>query len=260
MSFDATTLEPHIRAILGAPGVDFSTISAKRVRKQLLDEDPDLSPDVVKAHKDDIDKVIGTVYEDLVNSREGDEDDGDDGKRRREEDDEEEDEEKPATKSKPAKKVKRAPKEELTDAEIAKQLDSELNGRSRSSRSGGPTKTKGKANGTGKRSKKVKSAETVASDGEGEDGETKPKKRGGGLTKEYNLSEPLATLLNVERMSRPQVVKHVWDYIKAKDLQNPTDRREILCDETLKGIFHCEKMSMFKMNQLLGAHLIPIEL
>jgi SWIB/MDM2 domain len=30
-------------------------------------------------------------------------------------------------------------------------------------------------------------------------------------------------------MSRPQVVKQLWDYIKSKDLQNPADRREVYC-------------------------------
>ena len=56
-------------------------------------------------------------------------------------------------------------------------------------------------------------------------------------------------------MSRPQVVKHLWDYIKARDLQNPLDRREIICDEKLKSIFGLDKIGMFKMNKALGEYV-----
>lgn len=65
-------------------------------------------------------------------------------------------------------------------------------------------------------------------------------------------SEPLATLMEVEKMSRPQVVKNIWVYIKSNDLQNPADRREILCDDKLKSIFGVDKINMFKMNKTLG--------
>ncbi len=53
-------------------------------------------------------------------------------------------------------------------------------------------------------------------------------------------------------MSRPQVVKNIWVYIKSNDLQNPADRREILCDDKLKSIFGVDKINMFKMNKTLG--------
>ena len=33
----------------------------------------------------------------------------------------------------------------------------------------------------------------------------------------------------------------VWDYIKAHDLQNPEDRREILADDTLRKVFGKDK-------------------
>ena len=55
-----------------------------------------------------------------------------------------------------SKSAKRSKKEVSTDEEIARKLDQELNSRQRSSRSGAkPKKT------PGKRSKKVKSAETI---------------------------------------------------------------------------------------------------
>ena len=63
MGFDAAKYEHHIRAILQAPGVDLSTISAKRVRKQLVELNDDLTAELVKEHKDELDQIIGLVYE-----------------------------------------------------------------------------------------------------------------------------------------------------------------------------------------------------
>lgn len=65
-------------------------------------------------------------------------------------------------------------------------------------------------------------------------------------------SEPLAALVQVNSLSRPQVVKKLWAYIKANSLQNPTNGREILCDGALKAVFNTDKIDMFKMNKELG--------
>ncbi|KAI8913033.1 SWIB/MDM2 domain-containing protein [Powellomyces hirtus] len=93
----------------------------------------------------------------------------------------------------------------------------------------------------------------------------KQKRSGGGGTSENNaltklnhLSPALSAVLGVSRLGRAQVVKQLWDYIKAKDLQNPNDRREIICDDALKGIFKCNKIGMFQMNKVpLKEHVLP---
>lgn len=66
------------------------------------------------------------------------------------------------------------------------------------------------------------------------------------------FSEPLANLTGHASLSRPQAVKKLWEHIKAENLQNPEDKREILCDSPMKAIFHADKINMFKMNKLLG--------
>ncbi|CAI4710416.1 BDM_1a_G0043310.mRNA.1.CDS.1 [Saccharomyces cerevisiae] len=68
------------------------------------------------------------------------------------------------------------------------------------------------------------------------------------------LSAPLQKFLGSEELPRTQVVKMIWQYIKEHDLQNPKDRREILCDEKMEPIFG-KKMTMFSMNKLLTKHL-----
>ena len=188
MSSQIHALEPKIRQILSAPGTDLSTISAKRVRKQLLELDPTLSPEFVKEKKDEIDDVIAKVYEQVsaagTNDTGGAGDDDDAASSKRKRDDASDDE--PA--AAPAKKTKKTKtKQEKTDEELARQLQNEINGRARSSRAGASSSSK-KANGA-KRGRKAKSANVVGSDGEEaetEDGEGK-KKRGGGFKKEYML-------------------------------------------------------------------------
>ncbi|KAK0550376.1 hypothetical protein OC845_002696 [Tilletia horrida] len=39
------------------------------------------------------------------------------------------------------------------------------------------------------------------------------------------------------QLSRPQVVKQLWAYIKGNELQNPQNKRQILCDSKLKNLF-----------------------
>ncbi|KAI9064538.1 SWIB-domain-containing protein [Trametes sanguinea] len=250
---DVSALEPQIRDILSAPGIDLQTISAKRVRKELLERDPNLSAEFVKEKKDEIDAIIARVYEEVSTAQNGgdaSDADGAAGAKRKREDASEGDGEPAAA---PRKSKKR---QELTDEELARQLSNEINGRSRTSRTAASSKTK--ANGAKRGGKKgPKSSATVASDEEGASGEegAKPKRRGGGFTKEYALSEPLGALLKVDKLSRPQIVKQLWNHIKANNMQNPENKKEIICDESFKAIFKCERIDMFKMNKELGQHL-----
>lgn len=62
-----------------------------------------------------------------------------------------------------------------------------------------------------------------------------------------------------QKLSRPQTVKKIWDYIKANNLQFPNDRRQIRCDEAMRAVFNQDKVSMFSLNKTLGKHLYPVE-
>lgn len=58
-----------------------------------------------------------------------------------------------------------------------------------------------------------------------------------GFNKEMVLSTELLDILGISRTSRPQVVKQLWIYIKDNELQNPDDKRQIMCDEKLQKLF-----------------------
>ncbi|SGZ49574.1 CIC11C00000002788 [Sungouiella intermedia] len=76
---------------------------------------------------------------------------------------------------------------------------------------------------------------------------------------EHILSLQLQAVVGGARMSRPQVVKQIWVYIKEHGLQDPKDKRKVKCDEKLQAVFKKLVVGMFEMNKLLGNHLYKDE-
>lgn len=53
-------------------------------------------------------------------------------------------------------------------------------------------------------------------------------------------------------MSRPDIVKAVWAYIRQHNLQDESDRRFVMCDEKLQKVMDNKtRVSMFGMNKYL---------
>ena len=75
------------------------------------------------------------------------------------------------------------------------------------------------------------------------------------LMKPLKPSKELAAVVGSEPLPRPEVVKKVWDYIKANNLQNPKNKREIMADKKLNPVFGKDKVTMFEMNKHLARHL-----
>jgi chromatin remodeling complex protein RSC6 len=276
MSFNLEDLESPIMRILTAPGVDLSTISAKGVRQKLLEDTAlGLTARGLKERRTEVDAMISGIYEGISRQAQTDEskrkreegidagteqedqeeameeqDDQDDAAEEQDAEASEEDDVKPPTK----KKKGAAKSVEEADAELARKLASQLNSRSRRGASNG-------ASVTPKKRKTKKSAAVVDSGAEDEDeDEDKPKKKRsggarGGFAKEYILSESLSVVVGVDKLSRPQVVKRLWEYIRGHELQNPSNRREIMCDDNMRAVFGTEKVDMFRMNKVLGRHL-----
>lgn len=47
----------------------------------------------------------------------------------------------------------------------------------------------------------------------------------------------------------------MWAYIREKNLQDPSNRRNILCDESLHALFGVDSIDMFQMNKALSKHI-----
>jgi chromatin remodeling complex protein RSC6 len=63
----------------------------------------------------------------------------------------------------------------------------------------------------------------------------------------------------VTEMRRPHVVRELWTYIKARNLQDPLNKRNIKCDAALQRVFGKAEVNMFEMQKLLNGHLRKIE-
>ena len=56
-----------------------------------------------------------------------------------------------------------------------------------------------------------------------------------------------------------QIVKQLWAYIRKNNLQDPNNKRKIICNDELRLVFETDSTDMFKMNKLLSKHIRPLE-
>ncbi|MDP3975221.1 MAG: SWIB/MDM2 domain-containing protein [Candidatus Jorgensenbacteria bacterium] len=74
--------------------------------------------------------------------------------------------------------------------------------------------------------------------------------------KPMQISTDLAAVVGEGPMPRSEVVKKLWVYIKAHNLQDPENKRNINADENLKKVFSGKAtVNMFEMTKLISQHL-----
>ncbi len=83
-----------------------------------------------------------------------------------------------------------------------------------------------------------------------------PQKTNSAFMKPLNVSSELAAVVGAGPMPRSEVVKKLWVYIKAHNLQDPANKRNINADEALKKVFGGKGVvDMFEMTKLVSKHL-----
>lgn len=75
------------------------------------------------------------------------------------------------------------------------------------------------------------------------------------LNKPVTLSGDLENLIGKGPMTRAQVTSKVWEYIKANDLQDKNDKRQINPDGKLGAVIGSKQISMFAMTAAVSKHL-----
>ena len=80
-------------------------------------------------------------------------------------------------------------------------------------------------------------------------------KKTSAFMKALKPSAELAAVVGAEPLPRTEVTKRLWDYIKAHNLQNPANKRNVLCDSKLKAVMGKDEVTMFEMTGLVGKHL-----
>lgn len=68
-------------------------------------------------------------------------------------------------------------------------------------------------------------------------------------------SEALAAVIGAEPVARTQVIKKLWDYIKAENLQDAANKRAINADAKLLPVFGKPQVTMFELAGIVGKHL-----
>ena len=68
-------------------------------------------------------------------------------------------------------------------------------------------------------------------------------------------SAALAAVIGTEAVARTQVIKKLWDYIKANGLQDAANKRAINADAKLLAVFGKEQVTMFELAGIVGKHL-----
>ena len=67
----------------------------------------------------------------------------------------------------------------------------------------------------------------------------------------------MQAVVGVPTLSRPGITSALWDYIRANNLQNPDDKRQIICDAKFKAVMGGnETVTMFSMNKHITPHLL----
>jgi len=68
-------------------------------------------------------------------------------------------------------------------------------------------------------------------------------------------SAALAAVIGSDAVARPQVIKKLWDYIKANGLQDAANKRAINADAKLLAVFGKPQITMFELAGIVGKHL-----
>jgi chromatin remodeling complex protein RSC6 len=85
----------------------------------------------------------------------------------------------------------------------------------------------------------------------------KPKRKPNpALMKPVQPDDTLAAVVGSTPLSRGELTKKLWDYIKKNNLQDAKQRTMINADDTLKAVFNGKsQVSMFEMTKLVSGHV-----
>ncbi len=78
------------------------------------------------------------------------------------------------------------------------------------------------------------------------------------VTAGFLPSTELAAVIGNDAVARTQVIKKLWDYIKANGMQDATNKRAINADAKLKAVFGKDQVTMFELAGIVGKHLRPV--
>ncbi|KAL4180233.1 hypothetical protein AMTRI_Chr13g91110 [Amborella trichopoda] len=85
--------------------------------------------------------------------------------------------------------------------------------------------------------------------------------KGSALLAPLPLSDALIKFIGTgeNALPRSEVIKRIWNHIKQNELQDPSDKRRIICDKKLKELLEVDTFNGFSVAKLLAPHFIKTE-
>ncbi|EPS70894.1 hypothetical protein M569_03867, partial [Genlisea aurea] len=79
-----------------------------------------------------------------------------------------------------------------------------------------------------------------------------------GIMKPRRVSPEMQAFLGgVSEIPRTQALKEIWAHIKLHNLQDPSDKKVIICDEKLKTIFQGrDQVGFLEIARLINPHFL----
>jgi chromatin remodeling complex protein RSC6 len=78
----------------------------------------------------------------------------------------------------------------------------------------------------------------------------------GGIAMTVTPSSVLAAIVGQAQLTRAELTKKIWAYIKRNGLQDTKNRRNINADDKLKAVFGGKgTVNMFEMTKLVNKHV-----
>ena len=78
----------------------------------------------------------------------------------------------------------------------------------------------------------------------------------GGIAMTVTPSSSLAAIVGAAMLTRAELTKKIWAYIKRNGLQDSKNRRNINADDKLKAVFGGKgTVNMFEMTKLVNKHV-----
>jgi upstream activation factor subunit UAF30 len=71
----------------------------------------------------------------------------------------------------------------------------------------------------------------------------------------FDLSPELTEIVGTDNATRQDALKGIWTYIKANNLQDPSNKRNIIADTNLEKVFGQPTATMFEIMKLMSPHI-----
>lgn len=79
------------------------------------------------------------------------------------------------------------------------------------------------------------------------------------MDKLCGVSPELKALVGEAPMTKAEIMKQLWVYIREKSLRDPSNCGKIICDEAFRTVFETDSFDSFQLDIKLRKHILPLD-